>query len=82
MKLRVSICRRSRTRKSTGLRAIKDLERFLRDVGGLSNGLAKAITARAKVILGAREAHEETNAKAMQELKAMFDRIAGHIALR
>ncbi len=65
-----------------GLESIKDLERFLRDVGGLSNGLAKAITARAKVILGAREAHEETNAKAMQELKAMFDRIAGHIALR
>lgn len=65
-----------------GLETIKDFERFLRDAGGLSNGLAKAITARAKVIFGAREAHEEIEAKAAQELRAMFDRIVGHPVLR
>lgn len=65
-----------------GLETIKDFERFLRDVGGLSNGLVKAITARAKVIFTAREAHEDIDAKAAAELQAMFSRLAGHPALR
>jgi uncharacterized protein len=64
------------------IETIKDFERFLRDAGGLSNGLAKAITARAKVVFSAREGHGEVDAKAAAELKAMLDRIAGHPALR
>jgi uncharacterized protein len=64
------------------IETIKDFERFLRDAGGLSNGLAKAITARAKVVFGAREGHEDINAKAAAELKAMLDRIAQHPVLR
>ena len=38
---------------------IKDFERLLRDAAGMSNGLAKAIVARAKVVFDAREARAE-----------------------
>lgn len=64
-----------------GIETIKDFERFLRDAGGLSNGLAKAITARAKVVF-ARDGRDDTEAKAAAELKAMLDRIANKIPAR
>lgn len=38
-----------------GLETIRDFERFLRDVGGLSKGLTLALVSRAKVIFGPGE---------------------------
>lgn len=64
------------------IESIKDFERFLRDAGGLSNGLAKAITARAKIVFSVREGHEQIEAKAAAELAAIFDRLAQHPVLR
>lgn len=59
-----------------GIETIKDFERFLRDAGGLSNGLAKAITARAKVVFSARDGREGIDAKASAELDAMIARLS------
>lgn len=63
------------------IETVKDFERFLRDVGGLSNGLAKAITARANVIFSAREVRS-TEAEAFAELQAKLDRLAAVSAMR
>jgi uncharacterized protein len=63
------------------IESVKDFERFLRDVGGLSNGLAKAITARANVVFSAREVRN-TEAEAYAELLAKLDRLASVSAVR
>lgn len=60
---------------------IKDFERLLRDGAGVSNGLAKAIVARAKVVFGAREARTEGAAdeKSLREIEARLRALAERI---
>jgi HK97 family phage prohead protease len=58
-----------------GLETIRDFERFLRDAGGLSKGLAEALVSRAKSIFTPGEpGGEEVEAKAAQELQERFAR--------
>jgi uncharacterized protein len=62
------------------IETIKELESFLRDAGGLSKGAALALTARAKVVFGLRDAgHEDAEAKAMEELAHRFTRMGASI---
>lgn len=51
-----------------GIDSIRDLERFLRDAGGLSKGAATALVARAKVVMGVpgEPEPESPEAKALQ----------------
>lgn len=59
------------------IETVRDFEYFLRDAGGLSKGLAQALVSRAKVLFGTGEpAREQIDAKAAQELQAMFDRFS------
>jgi uncharacterized protein len=51
---------------------VREYERFLRDVGGLSKGAAQALTARAKAVFAKRDAGQEPDA----EMKALADRVA------
>jgi HK97 family phage prohead protease len=51
---------------------VREYERFLRDVGGLSKGAVQALTARAKDVFAKRDAGQDPDA----ELKALADRIA------
>ena len=55
------------------LETIRDFERFLRDAGGLSKGLAEALVCRAKQIFATGEPGANIEAKAAQELA---DRLA------
>lgn len=65
-----------------GLETIRDFERFLRDAGGLSKGLAEALVSRAKNIFGRGEpGNEEVDAKAMAELHATMHRLKARIPL-
>jgi HK97 family phage prohead protease len=69
-----------------GIETMRDFERFLRDAGGLSKGLAEALVSRAKVVFGLgdpvgdakakaeAEAKAAADAKALQELSALFGR--------
>lgn len=60
------------------LETIKDFERFLRDAGGLSKGLALALTSRAKSIFRS-DSEGEADAKAMQELDNAIKRLQARI---
>jgi HK97 family phage prohead protease len=63
-----------------GIETVRDFERFLRDAGGLSIELVKALTARAKVVFSPRDVEPIIDAKAAQELRTMIDRMNGRIA--
>lgn len=60
------------------LESVRDLERFLRDAGGLSKGAAAALVARAKLILvGEGEpVPQSAEAKAMADLALRLHRLA------
>jgi HK97 family phage prohead protease len=51
---------------------VREYERFLRDVGGLSKSAVQALTARAKVVFAQRDAGQAADA----EMKAIADRVA------
>jgi Escherichia/Staphylococcus phage prohead protease len=57
------------------LKTVRDFEYFLRDAGGFSKGLAGAIVSRAKVVFGQRDADDENDAKASQELVDVLNRL-------
>lgn len=61
------------------LETINDFERFLRDAGGLSKGLALALTSRAKVIFRS-DSESAAEAKAMQELNTAISRLQARIS--
>lgn len=54
------------------INSIREMERFLRDAGGLSKGAAAALVARAKVVLSVEGDPDDTSAevKALQHLEA------------
>lgn len=56
-----------------GIETIKDFERFLRDSGGISRGLATALSSRAKVLFQGEP--ETGNDTAFSELSAVLSRI-------
>jgi HK97 family phage prohead protease len=56
-----------------GLETIRDFERFLRDAGGLSKGLATALTSRAKLIFAPGEPAKDAEAKALADLAARIN---------
>jgi uncharacterized protein len=56
---------------------LREFESFLRDAGGLTKGAAQALTARAKVIFGEREADEDPQVKQLAALADRFQRLAG-----
>lgn len=63
------------------IESIREFERFLRDAGGLSKGLAQALVSRARELFAAGEPSASgTNAKAAQELQAALQRIAARLA--
>jgi uncharacterized protein len=63
------------------IESIRDFERFLRDAGGLSKGLAQALVSRARVLFAAGEPSAEAfDAKAAQELQAALQRITARLA--
>ena len=58
-----------------GIETIRDFERFLRDAGGLSKGLAEALVSRAKSVFAQGEPEQLTvDAKAAQELSGIMQR--------
>lgn len=59
------------------IESLRDFECFLRDAGGLSKGAAQALTARAKVLFNARDAGEQIEAKALSDIAARVQRMAG-----
>lgn len=62
------------------LETIRDFERFLRDAGGLSKGLAAALVNRAKIIFKPEEPEvDEIEAKAMAAIRERFQTM--HVAL-
>ena len=64
------------------IESVRDLESFLRDAGGLSNGAAMALTARAKKILVQGEPdHGDAEAKALAELVQRFERMQASISV-
>lgn len=56
---------------------LREFESFLRDAGGLTKGVAQALTTRAKAIFGEREADEDAEAKQLAALADRFVRLAG-----
>jgi HK97 family phage prohead protease len=59
-----------------GIQTLREFEGWLRDAAGLSKGAAQALTARAKAVLGLRDAGEaEAEAKAARELAERIERI-------
>lgn len=65
-----------------GLETIRDFERFLRDAGGLSKGLAEALVSRAKsIFVRGDPGTEVADAKAMAELHATMHRLKARIPL-
>lgn len=64
------------------IETIRDFERFLRDAGGLSKGLTEALVSRAKTIfVRGDHAPEIVEAKAMNELQVMLQRVQARIPL-
>ena len=55
---------------------IRDFEYLLRDVGGFSKGAAQALTARAKILFGARDADEPDQAKFHATLLERINKLA------
>lgn len=65
-----------------GIQSIRDFERFLRDAGGLSKGLAEALVSRAKTVFSHGDhGTEDVDVKAMAELQAMLHRLKARIPL-
>ena len=60
-----------------GIETLRDFEHFLRDAGGLSKGVASALTTRAKVVFERREAGEGADVKQLAALAERFKRLAG-----
>ncbi len=59
-----------------GIETIRDFERFLRDAGGLSKGLATALVSRAKLIFAPGEPDAgQAEAKALADLEAMINAV-------
>lgn len=59
------------------METIKDFELFLRDAGQFSKGAAQALTARAKVLFGLRDAGEsDQEAKTMADLLAKLQKMS------
>lgn len=58
------------------LETIRDFEYFLRDAGGFSKGAAQALTARAKMLFGERDAAGAIDAKTGAELLARLNKLA------
>jgi len=59
------------------METIRDFELFLRDAGQFSKGAAQALTARAKVLFGLREAGEsDKEVKEMAEILAKIQKIS------
>lgn len=56
--------------KLDAVETISDLENFLREAGGFSKALAKAVLARSKTVLG-REAQTDVDEKVLAELKRL-----------
>lgn len=60
------------------IETVRDFERFLRDAGRLSNGLAKALVSRAKIVFAAREVQQDhVDATAQQEIDRLCKSLAG-----
>ncbi len=57
------------------IETVRDFELFLRDAGNLSKGLAGAIVNRAKIVFGQRDADDEVDVRASQELEEVLNRI-------
>lgn len=57
------------------IESVRDLECLLRDAAGLSKGAAVALVARARVVLGVGDPHEEQT-KAMQAIAERLRRLA------
>ncbi len=53
------------------IETVRDFERFLRDAGSFSKGVAEALVIRAKVVFGPGDPAGETKAKAEAEAKAL-----------
>lgn len=58
------------------IETIRDFEYLLRDAGGFSKGAAQALTARAKILFGAREAAPQIKANEAEEIMARIQRLA------
>lgn len=58
------------------IESIRELERFLRDAGGLSKGAATALVARAKTVMGVEGDPEPVSVEAKQ-LEELHQRLAG-----
>jgi uncharacterized protein len=56
--------------------SIRDLERFLRDAGGLTKGAAVALVARVKSVLGV-EGEPDTKSIEAKQLQELHERISG-----
>lgn len=63
----------------SGIKTIKDFERFLRDSGGLSRGLATALSSRAKTLFQSES--EPPNSTEMQELSNALERMKIPVSL-
>ena len=64
-----------------GLETVRDFERFLRDAGGLSKGLAEALTSRARQVFALGEPGAEDDAANMVNVQAFLHRIKARIPL-
>jgi len=62
------------------INTVRDFELFLRDAGKFSKGLAGAIVSRAKVVFGQRDADNEADAKASQELDEVLKRLSQKVS--
>lgn len=58
------------------VKTIRDFEYLLRDAGGFSKGAAQALTARAKILFGVRDATPQIDAKQAAEILAKIQKIA------
>jgi HK97 family phage prohead protease len=61
------------------LETVRDFERFLRDAGGLSKGVAAAIVTRAKAIFVPGEPDPDPEAKGLVEVHAIIERMAASV---
>lgn len=57
--------------------SVRDLECFLRDAGGLSKGMAKALVIRARELFEPEEPGDDAEAKALAEIADRITRMAG-----
>lgn len=65
-----------KTEDIDGIETVRDFERFLRDAGGLSKGLAAALVSRAKLIFMPGEPDAgEAEAKALADLEARINAV-------